>query len=328
MEPNPPVLDRGHLTETQIREEQGESIANEITPIDSELKEAYEQLEHARERMLSAALAFCDGTISAGQLRATRELLREKENKVGDLEGKAAPVFVEEPAGGVSSKPDVDVVPQEDLIEAGEVTQISPPVSLDDTPELMNMLKALEQKMERLEEDFEQGRINASQYRAIHRHYEEQREVAVRLKQSHPESDRWRVVLEEGRTTFLLQLNEAICRCVALFDMRTRERIFIQGEMPQSAEEAMALLRTFGPSGEDVASGRMLATHTDDGAALLLIPGRYTAALAVFSQDPPGWQVRALREVHLNFEAANRTVLNQGATEGLIYPDLRRFVKS
>ena len=99
MEPEPSVLDRGPLTDTQIREEAG-LITEDIDPIDPELKEAYEQLEHARERMLSAALAFCDGTISAGQLRATRELLREKENKVADLEGKASPVFVEETSGG------------------------------------------------------------------------------------------------------------------------------------------------------------------------------------------------------------------------------------
>jgi hypothetical protein len=190
------------------------------------------------------------------------------------------------------------------------------------------MLQALEQKMARLEDDFQHGRINASQYRAIRRHYEEQREVALRLKQAHPHSDRWRVVLEEGRTSFLMQLNEAVCRSIALFDMDSRERIFLQGVLPKSAEEAMGLLRTFGPSGDEGAQGRMLATHTDDGSALLLIPGNFTAALAVFSQDPPGWQVRALREVHLNFEAANRVHLRTKNHAALIFPDLNRFVRS
>ena len=51
----------------------------------------------------------------------------------------------------------------------------------------------------RLEQDFQQGRINASQYRAIYRHYMEQREVALRLREKYPDSDRWRVVLEEGK---------------------------------------------------------------------------------------------------------------------------------
>jgi hypothetical protein len=190
------------------------------------------------------------------------------------------------------------------------------------------MLEALEEKLERLEDDFEHGRINASQYRAIRRHYQEQREVALRLKEAHPQSDRWRVVLEEGRTTFLMQLNEAVCTCVALFELNSRERVFVQGEMPAAAEEAMGLLRTFGPARQDSGHTRMLATHLDDGSCLLLIPGRFTACLAVFSQDPPGWQVRALREVMLNFEAANRAALRKGQREKLIFPDLKRFVRA
>jgi hypothetical protein len=294
-------------------------MQKEVSP---QLAEAMAQLASAQERMLSAALAFCDGTISAGQLRAVRELLREKEIHVNNLEGESASVFVEEEPG-ISPKSDVDVVSAEPMVET-EVDQIRSP----DAPELKNMLQALEQKMSRLEDDFQHGRINASQYRAIRRHYEEQREVAVRLKQAHPHSDRWRVVLEEGRTSFLMQLNEAVCRCIALFDMDSRERIFLQGDMPKSAEEAMGLLRTFGPSGDEGAQGRMLATHTDDGSALLLIPGNFTAALAVFSQDPPGWQVRALREVHLNFEAANRAHLRKQDRDGLVFPDLNRFVRT
>jgi nitroreductase len=46
--------------------------------IHPELDQAFRQTERALQRMLSAAIAFCDGCISAGQLRAVRELLREK----------------------------------------------------------------------------------------------------------------------------------------------------------------------------------------------------------------------------------------------------------
>ncbi len=71
----------------------------------------------------------------------------------------------------------------------------------------------------------------------------------------------------------------------------------------------------------------MYATRTDSGHTLLLIPGRYAAALVVFSEDPPSWQVRALREVLSNFEIANRVSLEKGNRQALIFPSLRRFVK-
>ena len=288
-----------------------------------ELEKARERLDLARRRFYSAAVAFCDGSISEGQLRAVRELLREQEVRWGETGPLHAEPFV---------KPvDAEAAPPEAVTAAAQAPPetVSEPVvlTLDPGDDLTQMLSALDQKMARLEQDLQQGRINASQYRAIHRHYVEQREVAVRLRQAYPESDRWRVVLEEGKTTFLMQLNEATCLGFALYDMSTRERIFVEGRLPPAAEEAMALLRTFGPIGTEASAGRMLATQAEDGSALLLVPGLFTAALVVFSQQPPGWQVRALREVHRNFETANRTPLTRGDHGSLIFPDLTRFIR-
>ncbi len=73
---------------------------------------------------------------------------------------------------------------------------------------------------------------------------------------------------------------------------------------------------------------RMYATHTDDDRTLVLIPGQYSAALVDFSEDPPSWQVGALREVHRNFELANRLALERGERKRLIFPNLNRFTRS
>jgi hypothetical protein len=225
------------------------------------------------------------------------------------------------------------VIPDPEIVTAPTVSE-KPEVEVevderrDESDELTEMLISLNQKIDRLEKDYQQGRINTAQYRAIRKHYLEQKDVATRLQKTHPGSDRWRVVLEEGKTTFLLQLNEATVRFVAFYDLNSRTRLFSHGDMPLDAEEAIALLGTFGASEFDPRTGRMVATHADDGTALVLIPGRYTAALVSFSQDPPGWQVRALREVHRNFEAANRVALERGGKSALIFPNLDRFFKT
>lgn len=297
-----------------------------------ELEQARQRLDLARRRFYSAALGFCDGSISEGQLRAVRELLREQEDRLTRLGGETGPLhaapFVKpaEPEAAPLVTAPIEAAPPEPVAPAAP-----PPApitfTLDPADDLSQMLTTLDQKIAHLEQDLQQGHINASQYRAIHRHYVEQREVALRLRQAYPESDRWRVVLEEGKTTFLMQLNEAVCLGFALYDMSTRERVFVEGKLPPAAEEAMALLRTFGPIGTEASAGRMLATQSEDGSALLLIPGMFTAALVVFSQQPPGWQVRALREVHRNFETANRTPLTRGDHSSLIFPDLTRFIR-
>jgi len=280
--------------------------------------------------MLQAGIAFCDGSISVGQLRAVRELLREQELRVVQLEG-AGPnqkPFVDDrrpkPTRKPSSTPALTI---ESQVPEDELDDRLIPGTGDVAGDLKRMLSGLERKIDRLETDFQQGRVNAAQYRAIRRHYLEQRDVATRLRQAHPQSDRWKVVLEEGKTSFLMQLNEAVCHALALYDIAKRERFFVQGTMPPSTDEALGLLRTFGPTGSDPNAGRILATQAEDGSALLLIPGEFTAALVAFSQQPPGWQVRALREVHRNFEAANKVPLTRGDRRSLIFPDLSRFIR-
>ncbi|MEJ2608180.1 MAG: hypothetical protein P8Z41_16140 [Anaerolineales bacterium] len=74
----------------------------------AEYQEALDWLERAREKFLSAAIAFCDGSISEGQLRAARELLREWEQRVSKMEGEeAAPFIDEEPSTMHPLPPDV-----------------------------------------------------------------------------------------------------------------------------------------------------------------------------------------------------------------------------
>ena len=281
-------------------------------------EELSERIQVVRQRMLEAAIAFCDGLISAGQLRALRELLRELELRQAESQGKHAPPLAEErPAPAAVSDPEVVNLPP---LRGGELAmEVSSPED-----ELTALIAQLEQKMQRLEQDYQQGRINAAQYRAIKKHYQEQREVAVKLRQTHPSSDRWKVVLEEGKTTFLLQLNEAAVRYVAFYDLKSRQRIFEQGTPTAEVQMAVPLIASWGSS---LQARRILATHADDGGTMLLIPGRYSAALICFTHDPPGWQVRALREVHRNFEAANRAALEQGKLDMLVLPDMNRFIK-
>jgi hypothetical protein len=265
-------------------------------------------------------------------------MLRDKEQAYEKVLGLQKPPFTEpDSAPFEKSEKEKEPTPQAEV----DLPPTSPPsepiepleelqeeISGEIDPELSRMLSVIRQKLALLEQDFQAGRVNASQYRAIRRHYQEQSQVAQRLRSKYPESDRWRVVLEEGKTAFLMQLNEAACISIGFYGIQDRQRIFAQGHMPAAAEEAMALLGTFGSGEANTLEGRMFATKSDDGTSLLLIPGEFTLCLAVFSQDPPAWQVRALREVHRNFEGANRATLMRGDRQTLIFPDLSRFIKT
>ncbi|MGD8814394.1 MAG: hypothetical protein PVI78_07955 [Anaerolineales bacterium] len=306
---------------------------------------ALTRLRNARQRLYSAAIAFCEGHISEGQLRAVRELLRAHEQHFAETGEIMVPPFIDElELDGIPPKADKEESPS-----AGETTtpamrapfpappkvsdpepkpELQTPLDEDHVQSIQEKLDSLEKKIQALEEDIHKGRINPAQYRAIRRHYQEQRSIAVQLHKKHPDSDRWRVVLEDGKTTFLMQVNETICYGVSCYEYKTHQLLFREGQLPEGSESGISFLGAFGGPAPENQTRRMFGTQTDDGTTLLLIPGRYTAAVAAFSKEPPEWQARALREVHRNFEHANRAVLGEGVDRPMVFPDLSNFIRS
>jgi hypothetical protein len=193
---------------------------------------------------------------------------------------------------------------------------------------MQEKLSNLEHKIARLEEDIRAGRINPSQYRAIIRHYEEQRTVAIRLRERFPESDKWRMVLEDGKTNFLMQVHEAVCYGAAFYEYKSFELLYHEGRLPDKAKEGVSFLGAFGGPITGDQSQRMFATQSEDGTTILMIPGRYSVALVAFSTEPPDWQARALREVHRNFEQANRAVFEKSLSRELVFPNMSNFIRS
>jgi hypothetical protein len=319
-----------------------EAIAQ--TSVEASSPSALARLRNARQRLYSAAISFCEGHISEGQLRAMRELLREHEQQFIELGEINVPPFIEEiELGEISSKPMEDPTELEEAAatEIEAEIQESPLVSIsipepipealpdeDLDPSIQEKLEKLENKIERLEEDIQKGRINPAQYRALQRHFKEQRSIALELHKKHPDSERWRVILEGGKTTFLMQVNEAVCHGISCFEYDTLRILFQEGQVPKGSEAGTGFLGAFsGPMLEEQAE-RMFGTQTEDGTALLLIPGQFSALLAAFSSEAPEWQARALREVHRNFEYINRAILCDGMDRPMILPDLSNFIHS
>jgi hypothetical protein len=310
-------------------------------PVGEEKLEGQEelaQLQRARQRLYSAAIAYCEGHISAGQLRAVRELLRAHEQHYAEKGEVVLPPFIEGLELENEEELRREIVETPELVEPPAEEAAIPDPSLpvvnvrgpsqDPDDPMQEKLVALEDKLTRLEEDIHAGRINPSQYQAISKHYEEQRTVAIRLRDRHPSSDQWRVVLEDGKTNFLMQIHEAVCYGVAFFDYKSHELLYLEGRLPDRSTESISFLGAFGGPVAGDQSERMYATQSEDGTTLLLIPGKYSAALVAFSKEPPEWQARALREVHRNFEYANRTTFERGSTGSLIFPNLSNFIRS
>jgi hypothetical protein len=140
-------VDDKSLVESQ---HQNKALRAEESP---ELGSAYKQVELALQRMLSSAIAFCDGAISAGQLKAVRELLREQELRLSQLEGNYTPPFMEEePLPKQILDNDIFTAPPISEV-ANDVVQAPKGPVIQDANELRDMLTSLDQKIATLEGD-------------------------------------------------------------------------------------------------------------------------------------------------------------------------------
>lgn len=295
-----------------------------VTPSDqgtTSIEAARRSLEALKDQLLAAALDFADGRVDSSQLDALRKRyqLRQEELKRlerGDIQPDAVLPFV------LDDKPPAIEAPSGPTVPA-------PPASPQPEEEARRAIADLDRKLALVEEEFRIGNLNVRQYEAIMRHYREQRDVASRMLVTHPSTDRWKVVLAEGKTTFLKSQLEARSIGYAIYDIRTQRRLFHVGNVAPEVEAALPLLSTFRPHGQRVSKREIFGTDLEDGRSVSLIVGQFTAALVIFSQRPPHWQLNVCNEVHVSFEGANKASLSRGDPDPgrLIFPDLRKLVK-
>lgn len=282
---------------------------------------ARQRFIEARNNLLAAAIAFADGESSGQQLIAMRKIYQVELEALERLSAGASAVVSDASVERIPPPPAPSPRPS-----AAPVAPTKPVVGEDDVRWAVDQLDT---KLEAIEAEFRSGRINEAQHRAIVKHYQEQREVVRRLLAINPSSDRWRVVLAEGKTRFLRTVNEAQFVGFALYDVRTQARLYSVGTLTPDVEAELPLLRSFHLPSEKRRANEIFATDLEDGRSLACVIGDHTAALVVFSRRPPAWQLNVYYEVHANFEAANRGQLARGVRDPrrLVFPDLSRLSK-
>ncbi len=64
-----------------------------------------------------------------------------------------------------------------------------------------------------------------------------------------------------------------------------------------------------------------------DGGWLVIVPGAFTTAIALFSLEPAAQQIALVRDLHYDFERANRRLLQRGIRQPdqLVFPHRALF---
>jgi hypothetical protein len=200
--------------------------------------------------------------------------------------------------------------PKDETPQADPSLDVTPPLSpIQDDPQAA--LDALRRKMEVVANEFSQGKINRAQFNAIYGRYGEQRTIIERLIERNPENQAWKQAAAPGHTSFLRDHFEARLLYYLVYQHDTPAPLTMGGSQQPEMDTVSQVLKMLwgmknrprvGLARKDMTNGRWM----------ILATGEYAVTLTLFLLEPSIAQANLVRDLHADFERANRRALERG----------------
>jgi hypothetical protein len=214
----------------------------------------------------------------------------------------------------------------------------APPVPANEaettpSPEVLNSQNALVRlrgKMHTLVEEYAQGKINRVQFQSLYARYSEQRAIIEKLLERNPDSDAWKQVIGgQGQTGSLRSQFEAHALVFAVYLRGEHTAVYHAGRRSPASLQIDRLVAGLWalPKPPSPGLGRRALAH---GEWLVMALGTTAVTFVGFSLEPSNAQSRLTRDLHDDFERANRLALARGITSAdrLVFPQRALLEKS
>lgn len=183
-----------------------------------------------------------------------------------------------------------------------------PPVLPDDP---QSVLETLRQKMEGVANEFSAGKINRAQFNAIYGRYSEQRTIVERLIERDPNNDAWKHAAAPGHTSFLRHHFEARLIYYLVYQHNSPTPLMMGGKQQADMNQIGQVLRSVWGSKNRPQVG-LARKDMGKGQWLVLALGPHAITLAMYMLEPSTVQINLVRDLHADFERANRAALERG----------------
>jgi hypothetical protein len=172
-------------------------------------------------------------------------------------------------------------------------------------------LEALRSKMEVVATEFGQGKINRAQFNAIYGRYSEQRTIIEKLMQRNPSSDAWKHAAAPGHTSFLRDHFESKLLFYLVYQHNIPTPLMMGGSQQPSMDRISGVLKSlWGMTNRP--KGGLARKEMGNGQWLVLALGEYAVTMVLFQLEPSTEQTNLVRDLHGDFERANRRALERG----------------
>jgi hypothetical protein len=185
-------------------------------------------------------------------------------------------------------------------------------------------LDKVQEKINRLAEEFAMGSINREQFQELFEHYQRERTAIQNWKDSTSAAGNWQDLSNEGKSIVIRTKHTAKVQGYAIYANDSGMPLTTIGDFDIDPDLAVPMLSSYRSATKEIFGGEMDSTKIEGGKWICFVPGEMTTMLALFTREPAERQLNIMKDLHRLFEKANRRHLAQD----YINPDMLAFPHS
>lgn len=170
-------------------------------------------------------------------------------------------------------------------------------------------LNRIREKMETVANEYANREISRAQFNAIYGHYREQRAIIEKIISRDPKNDGWKQAARSGKTAFLREHFEARPLNYVVYIHHNKRPLMGGGERPDM-KRITGLLKSLWSMQKMRVGVARLAIEPPNW--LIMCAGYYGVTFVTFHLEPSGIQANSVRDLHNDFERANRLFFQRG----------------
>jgi hypothetical protein len=224
---------------------------------------------------------------------------------------------------GTSQKePDTEPIPEGLALQPGIETPLKTQEEDASPGQARKYLERVQEKINKLAEEFATGAINQSQFQELFDHYRREQQTIKRWISIAPDSDAWKEATTEGKSVLIRASNVARVVGYAIYENDSGMPLNTIGQFEIDRELVVPMLSSYRAATQEIFGAGMRSSQIDGGQWLCFIPGEFTTLMTLFTTSPASRQLDSLEELHRLFERANRNLLSTTLIipEDLVFP--------
>jgi hypothetical protein len=181
-------------------------------------------------------------------------------------------------------------------------------------------LREVQDKTNKLAEDFARGEVNRATFIHLYEHYQQQRQAIERMLEISPE--KWRQAVSQGMSIAIRREHHAKAIGFSIYENTSGMPLTTLGTFDLDPALMVPMLSSYREATREIFGSRMRSTQIESGRWACFVSGQFTTLIALYNTEPATRQLQLLEETHLFFERANKPRLQQSpiSIEGMVFP--------